>query len=168
MARKSTKENKSVYQLARESKDYSREKASEVLAGIPPERIERIESGIFPIRPDEVLEMSEKYEKPDLCNYYCANECPIGQKYVPEIKIKDVSQIVLEMLSSLNAINEQKNNLIDIIVDGVISDNEIEEFIKIQIQLERINITVETLQLWVEKMLSSGKINKEKYTKLKQ
>ena len=159
---------KSIYQLAREEKNYSREKASEVLVGIPPERIERIESGTFLIRPDEVLEMSEKYDKPDLCNYYCANECPIGQKYVPEIKVKDISQIVLEMLSSLNAINEKKNNLIDIIVDGVISDNEIEEFIKIQIQLERINITVETLQLWVEKMLSSGKINREKYEKLKR
>ena len=112
--------------------------------------------------------MSDKYEKPDLCNYYCSNECPIGQKYVPEIRIKDVSQIVLEMLSSLNAINEKKNSLIDIIVDGIISDNEMEEFIDIQQQLERINITVEALQLWVEKMLSSGKINKEQYEKFKK
>lgn len=168
MARKSTKQNKSIYQLAREEKNYSREKASELLIGIAPERIERIESGTFLIRPDEVLEMSEKYEKPDLCNYYCSNECPIGQKYVPEIRIKDVSQIVLEMLSSLNAINEKKNSLIDIIVDGIISDNEIEEFIDIQQQLERINITVEALQLWVEKMLSSGKINKEQYEKYKK
>lgn len=168
MARKSTKKNKNLYQLAREEKNYSREKASDLLVGIPPERIERIESGAFLIRPDEVLEMSDKYEKPDLCNYYCANECPIGQKYVPEIKIKDISQIVLEMLSSLNALNEKKNNLIDITVDGVISDNEIEDFISIQVQLERINLTVETLWLWVEKMLSSGKINKEKYEKLKR
>ena len=72
------------------------------------------------------------------------------------------------MLSSLNAINEKKNSLIDIIVDGIISDNEIEEFIDIQQQLERINITVEALQLWVEKMLSSGKINKEQYEKFKK
>ena len=168
MPRKSVKEKKTIYQMAREEKNYSREKASELLEFISSERIERIENGTFSIRPEEVLIMSEKYEKPDLCNHYCSNECPIGKKYVPKIRIKNISEIILEMLSSLNAVNENKNRLIDIAVDGIISDNEIEEFISIQEQMERINITVETLQLWVEKMLSNGKINKEKYERIKE
>ena len=45
MARSSTKENKTFYQLKREELNLSREKASEVLESISPERIERIESG---------------------------------------------------------------------------------------------------------------------------
>ena len=59
--------------------------------------------------PDEVLVMAEKYKQPSLCNYYCANQCPIGQEYVPEIKVKDLSQIVLEMLAT-GVIDEEQCN----------------------------------------------------------
>ena len=96
MARVSTKENKNIYQLTREGLKLTRDAASELLESIPPERIEKIENERSLPHPDEVLTMADKYKKPDLCNYYCANQCPIGQEYVPEIKIKDLSQIVLE------------------------------------------------------------------------
>ena len=85
MARVSTKENKNVYQLTREGLKLSREAASELLESIPPERIEKIENERSLPHPDEVLVMSDKYKQPSLCNYYCANQCPIGQEYVPEI-----------------------------------------------------------------------------------
>ena len=44
MAKVSTKENKTIYQIVREELGLSREKASELLGGISPERIERIEN----------------------------------------------------------------------------------------------------------------------------
>ena len=102
MPRLSTKENKTVYQLQREELGLSREKAGELLGSITPERIERIESGKYTAHPDEVILMAEKYQAPELCNYYCSNECEIGRQYVPQIKIKDLAQIVLEMLASRN------------------------------------------------------------------
>ena len=34
-------------------------------------------------------------------------------------------------------------------------------------ELERISVTVETLQLWVEKMIADGKINMDKYKEIK-
>ena len=108
MPRVSTKENKNIYQKTRESLKLTREAASEVLDSISPERIEKIENERFLPHPDEVLIMAEKYKQPTLCNYYCANQCPIGKQYVPEIKPKDLSQIVLEMLASLNSMNRQK------------------------------------------------------------
>ena len=107
--------------------------------------------------------MAEKYKQPNLCNYYCANQCPIGQEYVPEVKIKDLSQIVLEMLASLNSMNRRKDRLIEITADGVISDDELEDFIRIREELERISIAVETLQLWSERMLATGAIDAERY-----
>ena len=58
MGRISTKENKTVYQISREALGYSREKASEVLGWISPERIEKIENEKSTPRSDEVLEMS--------------------------------------------------------------------------------------------------------------
>ena len=163
MARKSTKENKNIYQITRENLDLTREAASERLETISPERIEKIENERTLPYPDEVLVMAEKYKQPSLCNYYCANQCPIGQQYVPEIKIKDLSQIVLEMLASLNSVQKKKERLIEITVDGKISGDELEDFVFIQEELERISIAVETLQLWSERMLATGAIDPERY-----
>lgn len=168
MARVSTKANKNIYHQTREALHLTREAASEVLETIPPERIEKIENERCLPHPDEVLVMAEKYKQPDLCNYYCANQCPIGRQYVPEVKIKDLSQIVLEMLASLNAMNKKKERLIEITVDGVISDDELSDFLFIQKELEQISITVETLQLWAERMLATGAIDSERYRKCRE
>lgn len=168
MARVSTKENKNLYHRTRESLRLTREAASELLESITPERIEKIENERSLPHPDEVLVMAEKYKQPSLCNFYCANQCPIGQQYVPEVKIKDLSQIVLEMLASLNSMNKQKDRLIEITVDGEVSEDELKDFIYIQEELERISIAVETLQLWSERMLATGKIDPELYRKYRE
>ena len=163
MARVSTKENKNIYHRTRESLQLTREAASELLESITPERIEKIENERSLPHADEVLVMAEKYKQPSLCNFYCANQCPIGQQYVPEVTIKDLSQIVLEMLASLNSMNKQKDRLIEITADGKITGDELEDFIYIQEELERISIAVETLQLWSERMLATGMIDAEQY-----
>ena len=163
MGRASTKSNKNRYQLVREELGLSREKASELLEAVTPERIEKIESGKSLPHPDEVLTMAAKYRRPSLCNYYCSHECPIGKEYVPEVEVKELSSIVLEMLASLNSVHKQKDRLIEIAADGRITGDEIEDFIHIQEELERISVTVETLQLWAEKMLATGTIDAEQY-----
>ena len=167
MARKSTKENKNIYQQTREALDLTREEASDLLVTMSPERIEKIESERSMAHPDEVLLMSDKYKKPTLCNYYCANECPIGQQYVPEIKVKDLSQIVLETIASLNAMQTKKNRLIEITVDGQITGDELADFVYIQEELEKISVAVETLQLWCERMLDTGAIDRAQYEAFK-
>lgn len=163
MGRTSTKANKNIYQTTREGLQLTRERAAELLETVAPERIEKIESEKSLPHPDEVLTMADKYKVPNLCNYYCANQCPIGQQYVPEVKLKDLSQIILELLASLNAVGKQKDRLIEITADGEISDDQIEDFVNIQEELERISIAVETLQLWSERMLATGVIDSEKY-----
>ena len=139
-----------------------------VLEGISPERIERIESGRSNAHPDEVVLIAEKYQCSHLCNYFCANECEIGRQYVPEIKSKDLSQIILEMLASLNAMQRKQERLIEITSDGVIEEDEVNDFITIQEELEKISITVETLQLWAEQKLASGDIDMKDYQKAKK
>ena len=118
--------------------------------------------------PDEVLLMSDQYKQPSLCNYYCANQCPIGQQYVPEIKVKDLSQIVLETIASLNAMQTKKNRLIEITVDGQITGDELADFVYIQEELEKISVAVETLQLWCERMLDTGAIDRAQYEAFKK
>ncbi len=167
MPRVSTRENKNIYFRTREALGLTREKAADLLDGIQPEAIEKIENERRDPYPYEVLEMADKYGAPELCNYFCAKQCDIGKRYVPEIQIKDLSQIILEMLASLNAVRKQQERLIEITADGEIEVDEIDDFISIQEDLERISITVETLQLWAEQMLSAGKIDATAYEERK-
>lgn len=160
MGRRSIKENKTPYQISREELGLTRDGAEELLQYISADRIEKIESGRSLPHPEEILTMAECYKNPALCNYYCSHECPIGQEHVPEIKLKELSQITLEVLASLNAMEKEKNRLIEITVDGVISSEEIKDFEKIQEQLSQIAIAIDSLQLWVQKAVAEGKIEK--------
>lgn len=159
MGRKSTKENKNIYQTSREDAGLTREAAAELLEFISSDRIEKIENEKSLPHPDEILAMADCYKNPTLCNYYCSHECPIGQEYVPEVKLKDLSQITLEMLASLNSLEKEKTRLIEITVDGVISEDEKDDFERIQDQLAQIAMAVDSLQLWVQKAIVDGKIN---------
>ena len=167
MGRGSAKDKKTVYQLRREELGLSREKAAERLQFISPERIERIESGKFTAHPDEIVLMAQQYGSPQLCNYFCANECEIGRLYVPEVKMRNLSQTVLEMLASLNAAKKLQDRLIEITADGRIEADEVKDFLQIQEELERISVAVETLQLWVEQKLVSGEIDMDAYNAAK-
>ena len=140
MGRKSVKKNPNIYQRLRDGLDLTREEASELLEAISADRIEKIENERSPAQPEEVLLMSEKYKAPSLCNYYCANECPIGRRYVPEVKVSNLAQIILQMVSSLNAVSSQKDRLIEIAADSQIENDELEDFVSIQEQLEQSHV----------------------------
>ena len=58
---------------------------------------------------------------------------------------------------------KKQERLIEITVDGKISEEELPDLIYIQEELERISITVESLQLWVERMIANGTIDPEQY-----
>lgn len=161
MGRKSTRENKNIYQLSRENVNLTREAASELMDYISADRIEKIESEKSAPHPDEILTMAECYKNPSLCNYYCSNECPIGQEYVPEIEVKDLAKITLEMLATLNTLQKEKDRLIEITVDGEITEDEIPDFKAIRADLDNMAIAIDSLKLWVDNTIASGKLNKE-------
>lgn len=160
MGRKSTKENKNIYQISRENAGLTREAASEKMVYISSDRIEKIESEKSEPHPDEILTMAECYKNPSLCNYYCSQECPIGQEYVPQVEVKDLSQITLEMISSLNSLQKERDRLIEITVDGEITEDEIPDFKAIQSDLEKMSLTIDSLRLWVDNTIAAGKIDK--------
>lgn len=167
MPKVSNKENKNLYFRRREELKLTRDKASELLESISPERIEKIENERVEPHPEEILVMAEKYKSPELCNYYCSNQCPIGMQYVPEVKVQNLSQIILKMVDSLNTVQDNQRRLISITADGMIDDTEIDDFVNIQEELEKISVTVEALQLWTEQMIANGLINMEKYDERK-
>lgn len=160
MGRKSTKENKNIYQISRENAELTREAAAEQLEFISSDRIEKIENEKSLPHPDEILAMADCYKNPALCNYYCSHECPIGQEYIPEVAAKDLSVITLEMLSTLNTLAKEKDRMIDIAADGKVTEDEISDFLRIKDNLESMSLTIESLKLWVEKTIASGEIDK--------
>ncbi len=158
MGRSSTREHKNVYQRSREQAGLTREEASERLECISPERIERIESEKVRPRPEDVLRMALVYRNPALCNHYCSQECEIGKVHVPEVQFKELSQITLEIIAHLNALTREKDRLIEITVDGEITEDERADFEVIRENLEQMSLTVDALKLWIDHAIATGRM----------
>ena len=157
MPRRSTRENKNVYQLSRERAQLTREAAAERMVFLTSARIEKIESERSAPHPEEVLAMAEAYGDPMLRNTYCTRECPIGRKYAPRAEEKSISQITLDMVVTLNDLMRDRDRLMEITVDGTVSAEEQKDFRKIRENLERMSGAIESLRLWVD-----GAMGKEK------
>ncbi len=162
MGKVSVKENKTVYQLAREELGLSRADATECIPGnskfpgmpgITENRLVKLENGDTTIQPADVVAMAKRYNKPELRNHYCCCECPIGELDTPKVAFtKGVHEILVSMAVTLRNVNHNKIRLMEILEDEKISEDEIEDFNKIYEELEQISMTVESLQLWCEKM----------------
>ena len=66
----------------------------------------------------------------------------------------------LEVLASLNSIDQERNRLIDIAVDGSITEDEYDDFVIIRDKLDRVSRTVESLKLWIQNTIASGELDK--------
>ncbi len=161
MGRKSTKANKTIYQLYREERGLTREKASELMGTLSSDRIEKIENERIDPLPYDILQMSKCYKAPNLCNYYCSHQCDIGKKYIPEIEITELPNIIIETIASLNSITPLTNRLIEISRDGKITDDEIPDFAQIKSCLDQVSQASDALNLWVERTISQEELNED-------
>jgi transcriptional regulator with XRE-family HTH domain len=150
MGKRSVRENKNVYQLAREAAGLSREAAGERMVFVSPDRVERIESGRSAPHPDEVLSMERCYRAPELSNYYCTHECPIGMKYVPEAKLRELPHAAMELLAALGALGGEKDRLIAIAADAQVSEDERAAFGEIVEKLTRLETAIRAMSIWIE------------------
>lgn len=166
MGRVSTKENKNVYHEAREKmmddgRPWSRERAADEIATIEEgrfnylneDRLVKIENETVKIQPEDVLGLSLAYNMPELRNHYCCHQCPIGERDAPRIAFKDnIHEMLVNMTVTLESVNARKLRLMEILADGQVDDTETTELDMILEELEKISITVESIQLWCEKM----------------
>jgi len=145
-------DRKSEFQKRREARGLSREKAAMLMPGANADWLERIEKGKKLATPEDALTISEAYNDPELCNYYCSSCCAIGRKYVPAVEVSALSRIALQMEASLNSFLSKRSALVEIASDDAVSPIEMTEFKSIQIDLERLSMAIEALQLWTEKL----------------
>ena len=65
------------------------------------------------------------------------------------------------MLATLNKLTREKERLIEITVDGELSSDELPDFLKIKEELEKMALVIDSLNLWLDQTIVSGKIDKD-------
>jgi hypothetical protein len=161
MPKVSAKPDKTMSMTVREGRGLTREKASMLISAqcISADRLEKIENRRLLARPDEILALAEAYKAPAIINYYCTHDCDIGGRYISEVKPKELSQIAIETLNSLNKLAQVKDRLLEIVEDGTISEDELEDFRTIKSNLDKIAGAVESLQLWLNESIAGGSLD---------
>ena len=95
---------------------YSRERVSELL-GVGIDAVRRIETNANKSMPvDTAVLMADLYNAPELLNYYCLNECPIGCNRPLSTDVVGIERVTVKLLKSLKAeeLEEMKDKLLDI------------------------------------------------------
>ena len=159
MGRRSVKENKSIYMLSREQHGLTREHASDVIDGITPSRLEKLENGRTTVQPEDVVMLARAYQEPGLCNYYCTHECAIGRKSVPEIEEKELPQIAVEMVNRISRLNQKKDLILQIAEDGTVTEDEYRDFSDLKQLIDSLVVSAETLKLWLNKAGATGEVD---------
>ncbi len=150
------------YKTKRKEMGWSREAAAFELH-MSDDKLERIENGKQLPSPKDVLDMSDAYNSPELCNYFCNKDCEIGRHYVPEVPDSHLPDIILRLLASVNDFSDMEKQLIRITADGIIDPDEIPDLVKVQHTLEELSIMIEALQLRIEKKIDEGEIDGTAY-----
>ncbi len=109
-----------------------------------------IESGDKMPSPDDVVSMARVYEAPELCNYYCTNQCPIG-KDKPTLMYDDLNEISVRLMSALHYLQQSSDTIYRVLEDGRINDGEQDDFMKIIETLKKLSYSADSLELWAKK-----------------
>ena len=159
MGRRSIKENKSVYMIAREKNGLTRERASEKIDGISASRLEKLENGRTTMQPEDVVMLARAYKDPMLCNYYCTHECAIGKRKTPQLEEKELPQIAIELVNTVSRLHQHKDEILQIAEDGRVSEDEYENFTSLKETINKLIVSAQTLDLWLEKEIAQGRVD---------
>ena len=129
----------------------SREGASEIV-GVERTRLARIELGSLIPYPEEVLMMSDTYNAPELLNYHCTTDCPIGRHTVIKADTKSIEQIAIKAYISLKNAQAIKDTIIAIAEDGEITEDEKPKMAEIMSMLGEITKVATELSIIVRKL----------------
>lgn len=154
---KATKAQSSPYYKARMAAaayndDFCSREAAADTVGIERTRLARIELGLICPYPEEVRMMADAYNAPELCNYHCTTDCPIGRETVPKAETGGLEQIAVRVYSALRTADTIREQLIEIAADGVIDDSERPTLAQISAQLRRMQAAASELQIYIDKL----------------
>lgn len=158
MAKHATKAAGNVFYLARKEAETrndrlgSREGVQEE-TGIDRTRLARIESGVLDPYPEEVLLLAQLYDAPQLCNHYCSQLCPLGQKTIPPCELLQIDRLTIKVLHAMKEAEGVEDDMVDIVQDGVITDDELPRLEEITTRLAAIEKASMELRMWINKYI---------------
>ncbi|CAI3226592.1 conserved hypothetical protein [Clostridium neonatale] len=149
----------SVYRKARKQaviyngRFKSMEGASEFLC-VSKDMLLNYESGLNPVPVDMVCKMADIYNAPELLNHYCCNECPIGKRTVSPISKENINNIYKLSINIFQLLGQGTNmgkTLLNVVEDGIISDDEKPQIDYIVNNLKRLSGLTTDLIIALEK-----------------
>ncbi|TQI66753.1 hypothetical protein LY85_1425 [Clostridium sp. KNHs216] len=152
---KATKAGDNVYYLARmKAAEYndqlnSREGAAQIVC-IERTRLANIELGNINPYPEEVNLMANIYNAPELVNYYCSSQCPLGCGRVDRLSPRNLESAALKIGRLTRHIDEIAQVVSDIAEDGQITQEERPAFEESMKQLLALKTSIEELLLVAE------------------
>lgn len=150
----------SVYRKARKQaviyngRFKSMEGASEFLC-VSKDMLLNYESGLNPVPVDMVCKMADIYNEPELLNHYCCNECPIGKRTVSPISKENINNIYKLSINIFQLLGQGTNmgkTLLNVVEDGIISDDEKPQIDYIVNNLKRLSGLTTDLIIALEKI----------------
>ena len=132
----------------------SREGAAEEV-GMSEDAIKNTELGLEKCMPvDKAVLLADLYNAPELLNYYCLNECPIGKNHPISDKVVNIERITVKLLRSLNTekLEDLKERMIQIAGDGEITKDEIEDLDGVISYLDDLSTTVSELRILARRL----------------
>ena len=157
-----------LQKLRKDGTDLSRERAAEAI-NTSASRLEKIERGELEANSEDVANMAQAYNVPELCSYYCANECPVGKSEyvnVGQAEGEDLAHILVSLLHSINTIEDQKNRFIEISADDKLDPTELRDFARISKALKGISEAAGSLNVWLQKEIIEGRVDETEYSHL--
>ena len=135
----------------------SREGAAELL-GMSVSAVSDAELGLTKVMPvDKAVLMADLYNAPELLNYYCLSECPIGGRRPISDKMVDIERATVKLTKILRKETVQwyKHGLQDIAADGAITEDEFGEFDRIVNDLREVAKIISELEVIRDKIKAS-------------
>ncbi|OOM81754.1 hypothetical protein CLPUN_09380 [Clostridium puniceum] len=130
-------EYRNIYQIARESTGLTQEKSSELL-DISVDSLRAYE-GDRRTPPDRiVIKMIEIYDTQYLAYQHLKTSAEIGQKYLPNIEIKELPIAILKLQKEVTDFIKCKDLMIQITCDGIIDDSERPQWNQIMKELDDV------------------------------
>ena len=138
-------EYRNIYQIARESTGLTQEKASELM-DISVDSLRAYEGGKR-VPPDKVvIKMIEIYDTQYLAYQHLKTSAEIGQKYLPNIEIRELPVAILKLQKEVTDFIKCKDLMIEITCDGIIDDSERPQWNEIMKELDDVVEAIMTLK----------------------
>ncbi|NFO31090.1 helix-turn-helix domain-containing protein [Clostridium botulinum] len=130
-------EYRNIYQIARESTGLTQERACELL-DVSVDSVRAYEGGKR-VPPDRVvIKMIEIYNAQYLAYQHLKTSAEVGQKYLPNIEIKELPLAMLRLQKEVSDFIKLKDEMIEITCDGIIDAEEKPRWDKIMKELDDV------------------------------